>query len=353
VEFFIDRMRSNLHIVLAMSPIGDGFRNRCRKYPSLASCTTIDWFHDWPGVALQEVASKFLEEVKLEKTAELSEAQMKAAIAEAFAYTHMSVTEASVKMLEELKRRNYVTPTNYLELVKGYRTLLEEKRKELRDSIKKLQNGLEKLTESKDQVAVMSAALVIKQETVSQSQKECEGLLVVIVSERRVADEQKKVVEAESEKIAKEAAKCDKIAADAQADLDVALPALERAMAEVDKLEKSSITELKSFTLEAVFSLGSHLHAEFIGEMSSNANKEREDDQVAVSTMKASRFYAAFKGSIDKWEHILSHISKVIEVLLTVQRQWMYLESIFMASEDIRKQLPTEAIIFEDMNNKI
>jgi dynein heavy chain len=86
--------------------------------------------------------------------------------------------------------------------------------------------------------------------------------------------------------------------------------------------------------------------------MSSNANKERENDQVAVSTMKASRFYAAFKGSIDKWEHILSHISKVIEVLLTVQRQWMYLESIFMASEDIRKQLPTEAIIFEDMNNK-
>ena len=67
---------------------------------------------------------------------------MKAAIVEAFAYTHMSVTEASVKMLEELKRRNYVTPTNYLELAKGYRTLLEEKRKEPRDSIKKLQNGL-------------------------------------------------------------------------------------------------------------------------------------------------------------------------------------------------------------------
>ena len=97
----------------------------------------------------------------------------------------------------------------------------------------------------------------------------------------------------------------------------------------------------KNVTLEAVFSLGSHLHAEFIGEMSSNANKElaiekgfitieerrksidinlttykttikkfrntedlfqsREDDQVAVSTMKASKFYAAFKESIDKW----------------------------------------------------
>ena len=30
-------------------------------------------------------------------------------------------------MLSELKRHNYVTPTNYLELVKSYRELLEEK----------------------------------------------------------------------------------------------------------------------------------------------------------------------------------------------------------------------------------
>jgi dynein heavy chain len=75
--------------------------------------------------------------------------------------------------------------------------------------------------------------------------KNWQGQLLITVGK---LDEQKKAVEAESEKIAKEAAECDKIAADAQADLDVALPALERAMAEVDKLGKNSITELKSFT---------------------------------------------------------------------------------------------------------
>ena len=39
-----DRTREQLHIVLAMSPIGDAFRERLRKFPSLVNCCTIDWF---------------------------------------------------------------------------------------------------------------------------------------------------------------------------------------------------------------------------------------------------------------------------------------------------------------------
>lgn len=42
--FFIDRVRANLHVVLAMSPIGDAFRSRLRMFPSLINCCTIDWF---------------------------------------------------------------------------------------------------------------------------------------------------------------------------------------------------------------------------------------------------------------------------------------------------------------------
>lgn len=43
-NMFISRVRDQLHIVLAMSPIGDAFRNRLRKFPSLVNCCTIDWF---------------------------------------------------------------------------------------------------------------------------------------------------------------------------------------------------------------------------------------------------------------------------------------------------------------------
>ena len=43
-NYFISRVRDQLHIVLAMSPIGDAFRQRLRKFPSLVNCCTIDWF---------------------------------------------------------------------------------------------------------------------------------------------------------------------------------------------------------------------------------------------------------------------------------------------------------------------
>ena len=51
-----------------------------------------------------------------------------------------------------------------------------------------------------------------------------------------------------------------------------------------------------------------------------------EDNQVTLSTMKASRYVKAFEKEVDYWERTLSHILEVIEMTLQVQRQWMYLE---------------------------
>jgi dynein heavy chain len=76
-----------------------------------------------------------------------------------------------------------------------------------------------------------------------------------------------------------------------------------------------------------------------------------EDNQVTLSTMKASRFVKAFESDVDRWERMLSTILEVIEMTLTVQRQWMYLENIFLG-EDIRKQLPMESNKFDDVNEK-
>ena len=53
-----------------------------------------------------------------------------------------------------------------------------------------------------------------------------------------------------------------------------------------------------------------------------------EDNQVQLSTMKASRFFMVFEKEIHYWEHALSHVSEVVEMLLTVQRQWMYLYNV-------------------------
>ena len=40
------------HIAVCCSPVGESFRNYVRMLPALVSCTTIDWFTDWPADAL-------------------------------------------------------------------------------------------------------------------------------------------------------------------------------------------------------------------------------------------------------------------------------------------------------------
>jgi dynein heavy chain len=168
-DYAINRVRDNLHVVLCMSPIGSSFSNRCRMFPGLVNCTTIDWFQEWPQEALKEVAAKFLEEDKA-----LSTPEMKLSVANVFASAHGQVVLASELMKVSLERINYVTPTSYLELVKGYQALLKEKQWELLDAAGKLKNGVGKLVDSKLQVEEMSVELEAKKITVAKSQKDCE-----------------------------------------------------------------------------------------------------------------------------------------------------------------------------------
>ena len=90
-------------------------------YPAFVNCTTTDWFSEWPKDALLEVAEKYLEEVNLGEAENAQDSQLRQNIASVFMTVHRSVVEMSERMLFEMKRHNYVTPTNYLEFVSGYK----------------------------------------------------------------------------------------------------------------------------------------------------------------------------------------------------------------------------------------
>nr|CAD7406991.1 unnamed protein product [Timema cristinae] len=63
-------VRSNLHTVITMSPIGEVFRARLRQFPALVNCCTIDWFSAWPDSALQFEAESVMDLWKLSDTYE-------------------------------------------------------------------------------------------------------------------------------------------------------------------------------------------------------------------------------------------------------------------------------------------
>ena len=138
---FYSRIQNNFHIVFLMSKTGDNLRNYGRMYPGLINNTTIIYYMPWPAEALVEVANNSLKNFDFDE-------ELRRNIASFFGNAHTKVISLSERMWKELKRLYYVTPTNYIELVKGYVELLNNKREEIGSEIQKLAGGLFKLDEA-------------------------------------------------------------------------------------------------------------------------------------------------------------------------------------------------------------
>ncbi|XP_065178852.1 dynein axonemal heavy chain 6-like [Sycon ciliatum] len=238
---FIGRVRNNLHVVLCMSPVGDAFRARCRMFPSLVNCCTIDWFTEWPKEALLSVATTFFEQV------DLGDEQLKPKICEMCVEVHTSTVDMAERFFNELRRRYYTTPTSYLELINLYLDMLKDKRKQLVAARDRVANGLKKLLETNDLVSTMKVELTALEPVLKEKSEQTEVLMGRLQVDQGKADEVRKVVMAD-EAVAKEkAAETEAIANDAQRDLDEALPALQAANKALDALDKSDISEIRVF----------------------------------------------------------------------------------------------------------
>ncbi|KAH8086149.1 1-aminocyclopropane-1-carboxylate synthase [Aureococcus anophagefferens] len=74
-----------------------------------------------------------------------------------------------------------------------------------------------------------------------------------------------------------------------------------------------------------------------------------DDHLVKTQTMCGSMFIKAIEEDAKAWESQLKYAQALIDEWIACQRVWMYLEPIF-GSEDIMRQLPTEARRFNDVD---
>ena len=125
-------------------------------FPSLVNCCTIDWFTEWPEEALINVAKGVIAD------GDLNLGSDEDFCVDMFKIMHQSVERKSVKFFDELRRRNYVTPTSYLELLSTYKSVLKERRKYFGDSKRRLERGLEVLFDAAIEVAKLREMLEAK-----------------------------------------------------------------------------------------------------------------------------------------------------------------------------------------------
>ena len=68
--------------------------------------------------------------------------------------------------------------------------------------------------------------------------------------------------------------------------------------------------------------------------------------------MMTSKYIGFFLEEISSWQKKLSVVDTVISLWFDVQRTWSHLESIFIGSEDIRKQLPADSQRFDEIDTE-
>uniref|UniRef100_A0A3Q3KEU7 Dynein axonemal heavy chain 7 n=1 Tax=Monopterus albus TaxID=43700 RepID=A0A3Q3KEU7_MONAL len=238
-NMFVERCRTQLHVVLAMSPIGDAFRSRLRRFPALINCCTINLFQTWPEDALQAVACRFLEDVQM--TDESREGCI--SMCRIF---HTSTIELSTRFLAELQRHNYVTPTSYLELISTFKALLERRRVEVVKLKNRYEVGLEKLESAEKQMAIIQVDLETLQPQLLESSKNLEETVAMMERQAVEVAKKEKEVEMKEAESSQKATAAKAIKDECDADLAEARPILDSALAALNTLTPQDITVLKS-----------------------------------------------------------------------------------------------------------
>lgn len=244
MKVFTNRVVKNIHVVLAMSPMGDVFAQRMRNFPSLINCSTIDWFTEWPEDALESVA---LDKIRQSDDFKLEHHEKN--VVECFKYVHKSVERESIVFSQNLRRYFYLTPTSYLELIYMYQKILVLKRNEINQSILRLKTGLEVLDKANGEVKIMQESISLKRPQLQQTFEETEKL----VAELKIETEKAKIEDEEAKEKEKEAAylqaDCSKTLAEANLKLDGVRYLIKEAISAVSKVKKEDLEEVKTIKI--------------------------------------------------------------------------------------------------------
>jgi len=242
IKYFYDRVRSNLHMVLCFSPVGEKFRERALKFPALFSGTTIDWFLPWPVEALQKVARFFINEFEVK----VDSPSVKDELVNHMGAVHNLVANQCSNYFTQFRRHVYVTPKSYLSFIDTYKQVYSKKFEDVEADAVKISNGLVKLKEAEEDVAVMQVELAETEKVLAVTSERIEKMVVNLRDKSGKAEKVKAEVTIYKNDLSEKAAKIQTDRDETNKDLVAARPALQAAEKALDAIKPDDVKSLKA-----------------------------------------------------------------------------------------------------------
>ncbi|KAI7825176.1 dynein heavy chain [Gamsiella multidivaricata] len=258
-KWFTQQVMKNLHVVFTMNPPEEGLASRAATSPALFNRCVLDWFGDWSDQAFFQVGQEFTTSLDLDRPhysppqnfpvvyRNLPEMPThRHAITNAFVYVHQSLYEVNAKLSKRNGRRGYVTPRHYLDFIRHYVRLYNEKREDLEEQQRHLNVGLDKLKDTVVKVEELRKSLAIKKSELEIKNRQANDKLQKMVADQQEAETKKK--RSEEIQVAlgiqnKEIARRRHVV---MADLANAEPAVKEAQKAVTDIKKAQLTEVRS-----------------------------------------------------------------------------------------------------------
>ncbi|VDP92730.1 unnamed protein product [Echinostoma caproni] len=239
-EYFMQRVRKNLHVVLCFSPVGEKFRQRALYFPGLISGCTIDWFQRWPQDALLAVAKHFLGDYEI-----TCSPMVKSSLISLVADVHDDVAARCIAYFERYRRTANVTPKSYISFITGYMKVYREQVQSVNEQINRLGSGLHKLMEAQESIAKLSVELANKEKELEVANREAEAVLVNVMQQTQAAEQVKNKVLTVKDKCLAIVQNIQKERAIAEEKLEAARPALEEAEEALNTIKPGDISTVR------------------------------------------------------------------------------------------------------------
>eukprot|EP01029_Cantina_marsupialis_P010152 TRINITY_DN2319_c0_g2_i3.p1 TRINITY_DN2319_c0_g2~~TRINITY_DN2319_c0_g2_i3.p1 ORF type:complete len:2726 (-),score=1059.52 TRINITY_DN2319_c0_g2_i3:6-7787(-) len=235
-EYFLARVKKNLHIVLSLDPTAPEFLPNCEANPALYSKCTILWFGEWAHDSMTEISNMILKTVESD-------------IEQLSPKTKLQDLAKNIVEVHESNKCRGATPRDLVHFLDNYINLFRDRKEELSGDIERLEKGFGKLREAAQTVDTLTKEAASKKIQLKEKQAAADNAMEEITKALAIASQRKQ----EGETLQKNLEAASKGAETRKKDIEEKLadaqPALESAKEAVKGIKNDQINEIKSFTM--------------------------------------------------------------------------------------------------------